>query len=222
MMNGMNFFAEHYYFWTPRNKKSLYVGVLLLAMAMLIQAYAGQYSYHKAISAAAAEDTLLDILPAVNLGWLIVQGSLISILIAMFLLVRYPYHFLFGLKVTALFIVVRAVFMTLTQIGIYPEGVDFKLSVGSGIYNFFNFPGNFFFSGHTGLPFLMALVFWHERPLRAFFLCLSLVFGVSVLLARVHYSIDVFAAPFIAYGIFKIAQWLFNGDYLILLKDYEG
>jgi membrane-associated phospholipid phosphatase len=34
-------------------------------------------------------------------------------------------------------------------------------------------------------------------------------FGASVLLAHVHYSIDVFAAPFIVYGVFVIAAKVF-------------
>jgi hypothetical protein len=34
-----------------------------------------------------------------------------------------------------------------------------------------------------------------------------------VLFAHVHYSIDVFASPFMTYGIFTIAKTLFPQDY---------
>jgi hypothetical protein len=38
------------------------------------------------------------------------------------------------------------------------------------------------------------------------------VFGLSVLIAHIHYSIDVFAAPFMAYSIFSLARYFFKKD----------
>ena len=70
-----------------------------------------------------------------------------------------------------------------------------------------------FFSGHTGFPFLMSLLFWKEKPLRFIFLALTLLFGGAALLGHLHYSIDVFSALFITYGIFNISRWLFKKDY---------
>jgi membrane-associated phospholipid phosphatase len=84
--------------------------------------------------------------------------------------------------------------------------------MGFGIYDLINFQANFFFSGHTGLPFLMALIFWADKFWRKFFLAVSALFAISVLLAHVHYSVDVFAAPFMTYGIFKIAERFFPYD----------
>ena len=62
----------------------------------------------------------------------------------------------------------------------------------------------------------MALIFWDDDFWRPFFLAAAVVFGASVLLAHVHYSIDVFAAPFIVYGIFAIAQRTFKKDYALM------
>ena len=45
--------------------------------------------------------------------------------------------------------------------------------------------------------------------MRYLFLFLTVFFGASVLLAHVHYSIDVFAAPFIVYGMYVITKKLF-------------
>jgi membrane-associated phospholipid phosphatase len=62
----------------------------------------------------------------------------------------------------------------------------------------------------------MALILWDNRLLRYIFLCASVVFGVVVLLGHLHYSIDVFAAFFITYGIYQIATKLFKKELHLL------
>jgi len=47
-------------------------------------------------------------------------------------------------------------------------------------------------------------------------LAASLIFGAAVLFGHLHYSIDVFAAFFITYAIFHIAQKFFPKDYKLL------
>jgi membrane-associated phospholipid phosphatase len=86
----------------------------------------------------------------------------------------------------------------------------------SFIFDKFNFTGDLFFSGHTGLPFLLALVFWDHPWWRRVFVIVSIIFGVTVLLGHFHYSIDVFGAFFITYTIFHIATRLFPRDYMYL------
>jgi membrane-associated phospholipid phosphatase len=71
---------------------------------------------------------------------------------------------------------------------------------------------DFFFSGHTGMPFLIALIFWKEKWVRSISIAVSLLFGALVLLGHLHYSIDVFGAFFITYTIFHICQKFFRVD----------
>ncbi|MCL5009147.1 MAG: hypothetical protein M1400_02270, partial [Patescibacteria group bacterium] len=51
-----------------------------------------------------------------------------------------------------------------------------------------------------------------DRLLRYVFLAASVVFGAAVLLGHLHYSIDVFSAFFITYGIYRIAVKIFPAD----------
>jgi len=143
-------------------------------------------------------DLFLDNLPVVNLGFLIVGVTILFWICSCFFLITRPHYLLFGIKAIALFVIFRAFFMNLTREGIYPGGVvPSAANTGFGFYHLLTFQGNLFFSGHTAFPYLLALIFWDEKFWRRFFIVATIVFGAAVLLAHVHYSIDVFAAPFI-------------------------
>ena len=199
----------------PEHRYSLITAFLLLGGAYVAEHFANLYELEYSLrpTSTYVGDLLLDNLPVVNLNLIIIEGALFSIVVGVLFVLSKPRYILFSLKALALLIVIRALFISLTHIGIYPGNIDPGLGFFSGIYTYLNFQTGFFFSGHTALPILMAFIFWDRRAVRIAFLALSLVFGVAVLLAHIHYSIDVFAAPFMAYGIFKLAQYLFPRDY---------
>ena len=206
----------HRNFWNKDRRHSFYLGIFLLALSLLLHVQAGFYSERSAELSNFVGDLILDNFPALNIDFLVVQGSLLFWVMVIALLLARPQYLLFGLKAIALFVIFRSFFVSLTHIGIYPEQIVLESGVGIKLYNLFTFQGNYFFSGHTGLPFLLALLFWNERPWRWFFLIATVVFGAAVLLAHVHYSIDVFSAPFITYAIFVLGQKLFPRDYALV------
>jgi hypothetical protein len=204
-------------FWDKARKKSLYQGIALLAVAIIIQVFAGQYSARVSVGANSVHDILLDNLPIVNLDFMIVGGAIALWILACWLLVTKPRYLIFGIKAIALFIISRAFFFSLTHVGSYPRGIPpGPDNLGWGFYKLLTFQGNFFYSGHTGFPVLMALIFWDDDFWRPFFLVMAVLFGASVLLAHVHYSIDVFAAPFIVYGVYKICERFFPEDHKLI------
>jgi PAP2 superfamily C-terminal len=202
-------------FFTKERTRSFFVGLILLALAVVFQFYASAYSNR--VPSNSVPDLLLGILPVLNLNFLIVEGALAAIAGTIILLCFKPNYLIFTLKAAAIFIATRAVFVSLTHLGIYPgqigpdpTGFFDRLYTGLGL------EAGFFFSGHTGLTFLMALIFWDERFWRFFYLVLAVAFGIAVLLAHVHYSIDVLAAPYITYSIFKLCQYFFKEDYKLI------
>lgn len=102
-------------------------------------------------------------------------------------------------------------FVSLTHVA--PSPIDPQLP--APFLNSIFYGSDLFFSGHTGLPLLAALAFWHIVPWRMFYLALTAFFGVVVLLGHYHYSIDVLAALFITHGVFQISCWLFGRDYAL-------
>jgi hypothetical protein len=210
-------FKEHKGFWNPARKNSMYLGVLLLILSVIIQITLGHYSAHHATGAASVSDIFLDNLPVIDLGFLIVGGAIVLWVFAWTLLILRPKYIIFGTKAIALFIISRAFFFSLTHIGPYPTNISpGPGNRGYGLYHLITFQGNFFYSGHTAFPFLLALIFWDNNFLRRLFIAISVFFGASVLLAHVHYSIDVFAAPFIVYGMFVITSKLFPKDHELI------
>jgi hypothetical protein len=188
----------------------LLTGVLFMAISLFFNYYAQAYTLTH--SSNYVSDIILDHLPAKNVDDVFLEGMLIFIAFVTIICLHKPGRIPFVLKASALFIFTRAIFITLTHLApplhsvtVVPESFWERLLSGSG--------DDLFFSGHTGFPYLMALIFWDNKFLRWLFLAAAVFFGAAVLLGHLHYSIDVFSAFFITYGIFNIAKRLFKKDF---------
>ena len=161
-------------------------------------------------------DIILSNTSAYDVDMIFIYGVFVLILLITAVILSRPQRIPFVLESLGVFILIRSLFVTLTHIGPFPERTPFD-SVPAAARLFF-FPGDLFFSGHTGIPFLLALVFWHTRTLRYIFLGWSVLFAITALLGHYHYTIDVLSAYFITYTIFHMVVWLFPKDYNTLLS----
>ena len=193
---------------------SVGISILFLILSFFINFYAGSYATKSASNS--VTDIVLSNIRVYDVDAIFIYGPIIFwIFIAILLLIE-PKRIPFTLKSIALFTIIRAIFISLTHIGPFPTALIID---PNKIMEKFAFGGDLFFSGHTGLPFLMALVFWNIKPLRYMFLFLSVMFGVVVLLGHIHYSIDVLSAFFITYTIFHICNYLFKKDRILFFKS---
>lgn len=192
---------------------SLLEGVILFIVSVYVTHFASRYAEIKAGNH--VEDIILSNTRVYNFEFFFVYVAIALILFVVALCLRFRNTAPFVLKAVSLFIIIRAVFVSLTHIGPFP----LKLELESKLLDFITSGNDLFFSGHTGLPFLIALIFWEHPYIRRLFLIASVVFGVIVLLAHLHYSIDVFAAFFITYSIYHIALKLFKRDYEFFTLD---
>jgi PAP2 superfamily C-terminal len=215
-------FNRHRNFWTRAHRISLLKILILFAMALLFQHFADLYVGH--VTGVAVGDLILSHIPTFDIDFFVVQGVLILTVIILGLLVWKPRYLLFTGIAISVFILTRSFFISLTHLGVDPHEIVLDThTFGFGIYNLlYNSKSDFFFSGHTGVPFLMGLIFWEEKRWRWTFFIISTIFGACVLLGHIHYSIDVFAAPFMTYGIFTIAQKLFPYAYSLTRKHSDS
>ncbi len=188
--------------------RSFSVGFLYLLGSLIINYLAGTYaSLH---AGKPVRDLILDHVPTFQVDDLFVYGAFLMWLFVLLVLLYAPRTFPFVFKALALFIVIRSFFIILTHIG---GPAHEALLDPNRVFDKLTFSGDLFFSGHTGFPFLLALIFWESKMLRGIFLVSSVVFALAVLMGHLHYSIDVFGAFFITDSIFRIAQRFFAQDY---------
>lgn len=192
---------------------SIGFAVILLFISLVVNFYAGIYATENASNS--VTDIILSNIRVYDVDGIFVYGPIFFWIFIAWLLISEPKRIPFALKSIALFTIIRAIFISLTHIGPFPLDVVMDTSK---LMQKFAFGGDLFFSGHTGLPFLMALIFWHDIKLRWLFIATSIMFGVVVLMAHLHYSIDVLSAFFITYTIYKIATFLFKRDEILFLS----
>lgn len=199
--------SYHAHFTNRQFVVSVVASFAILVASLFVSFYASVYA--TAVASNPVTDIVLSNIRVFDVDWFFIYGILVFWIVAAILLLNEPRRLPFALKSIATFTLVRSVFITLTHIAVFPTH---DVIPTTGFMSYFISSDDLFFSGHTGLPFLLALVFWDEKILRNFFIVSSAFFAVVVLLGHYHYTIDVAAAFFITYTIYKIAEKLFPAD----------
>jgi hypothetical protein len=196
---------------------SFFTGLAFLIMSLIIQFFVSSYVTRS--GSGSVTDIILSNTRVYDVAGIFVWGTVVLLVLGFFIAVMHINKVPFAMKSIALFTLIRAVFVSLTHISPFPTHIlisspFFNKEVFSGILT-----GNdLFFSGHTGIPFLLALMCWDNKKLRYFFLGFSVLFAFVVLLGHLHYSIDVLSAFFITYTIFDICKFFFKKDWQLFLK----
>ncbi len=188
---------------------SFIISIALLTVSFFVNYYASIYAAERVSSP--VTDIILSNIRLYDVDGIFTYGPLVLWAFVGLLFFAYPNKIPFTLKSIALFVVIRSAFVSMTHIGTFVTIplVDPTLSIFS---SFFSYGADLFFSGHTGLPFLLALIFWDSKPLRYLFVLSAIFFGIIVLMGHFHYTIDVFSAFFITYSIYHIALNFFPKD----------
>ena len=150
-------------------------------------------------------DPILLLFNPVDVTWLTFIIIYLSVIVGLISFAREPKQILLAAQAYALLIIFRVGAMYLTPFAapekILPLDDPFVQSISSGTV----LSKDLFFSGHTATLFLIFLI-EKNKWLKSLFLFLTIAVAICVLIQQVHYSIDVFAAPFFAYGSYKLLK----------------
>jgi len=154
-------------------------------------------------------DPLLAVITPRDLTWLsfgLIYGALV---VAIFHLFRHPERLILGMQGYSIMMLFRATAMYLLPLD-PPTGI---IVLKDPFVEFFGNSGqpltrDLFFSGHTSTMFLLYLASAPHSWVKKVFLFATLSIGACVLVQHVHYSVDVWAAPFFAYGAMRLAGYL--------------
>ncbi len=190
--------------------RSVLLSSSVLAVGVAATVYAGFYATEKASNN--VTDIILSNTRAYDVDGLFVYGTFLVIAFTIAVCLWFPRYIPFTVSAMGLFYLTRSAFLVMTHIAPYPIVVppDFNTTITT-----FFFGADLFFSGHTGAPFMLALIFWRETLMRYLFIGWSAFFATVVLLGHLHYTIDVASAIFITYTIYHIALTLFPRQYAI-------
>ena len=152
-------------------------------------------------------DPILKSFNPIDLTWLIFALIYLSLIIFVITTFSKPNKLLISFQAYGLMLIFRTIAMYLTPF----EAPEKIILLDDPFVQFFAkgdiLTKDLFFSGHTGTLFLLFLLA-ENKTLKTIFLILTLMVGTAVLLQHVHYSIDVFVAPFVAFASFRIIKEL--------------
>ena len=150
---------------TPGYLVSLIVSCLVLSGAL----YANFWAIDHATAEAGPQvaDLILSSFPALEVDGFFVYGTFIVVGFAALIILAQPRSIPFVLHGLTFFMLIRSGFTLLTHLG--PPEASYASDFGATITSAF-FGSDQFFSGHTGMPFLAALAYWHIPWIRNTFL----------------------------------------------------
>jgi len=204
--------------WFNGWKKGLYDYKFLIILSIIFIVFSEWVCvrasiYVDKITTVPVPDLILDSIHVTDMSFLFAYGfmavmTILALYTFIFKVERFhEVSFMFCLLVLA-----RSAFITLTHLGIPHDAI--MVGGVSNLYQAFNFRNDLFFSGHAAIPFLGFLIF-RKEAIGIFFFIMTILLSITVLMMHLHYSIDVFSAFFITYGVYKF------GEYIIASKGWN-
>ena len=190
-----------------KNRVELIITVVILITIMLSFSQFLQFIEQR--EGVVLQDPLLNTFNPIDLTWLIFALIYLSIILFLITFLKEPYKLMIALQTYGLMVIIRTIAMYLTPFEV-PEKLillndPFVQLFGQGAV----LTKDLFFSGHTATLFLLFLLA-ENKTLKITFLISTIIVGTAVLLQHIHYSVDVFIAPFVAYSALKLVLYFHN------------
>ncbi len=192
--------------WRERSLRWEYL-LTLIALAATLLALTRFLEHVESRPGVTLPDPLLALVTPRDVTWLTFSLIYAGLLAAIVLLARQPDVLLLGLQTYVAMVLFRIGAMYLLPLdpppGMIPLRDPFVEYFGTGRL----LTRDLFFSGHTATLFLLALVLpgsWTRKV----YVVLTAGVALCVLVQHVHYSVDIFVAPFVTYVSYRLALCL--------------
>ena len=189
-----------------KNKKNLAEFIItMIILTVVLISFSQFLHFIEKREGVVLSDPVLRAFNPIYLTWLTFALIYLSLIIFVVTSFNKPDKLLIAFQAYGLMVIFRSIAMYLTPFEA-PESIlllndPFVQLFGEGDV----LTKDLFFSGHTGTLFLLFLLA-ENKTLKSIFLISTIMVGTAVLLQHVHYSIDVFVAPFVAYGAYRIIK----------------
>jgi hypothetical protein len=187
-----------------RNRREFFLTIIILTAVLI--SFSQFLLFIEGRSGVILADPILNLYAPIDLTWFTFTLIYLSLLTALFELIKAPERILLALQCYGLMVILRVIAMYLMPLEapstLLPLNDPFVQLFGEGTI----LEKDLFFSGHTATLFLLFLLI-EKRNLKIIFLIFTILVGVFVILQHVHYSIDVFVAPFFAYTSYRIISF---------------
>ena len=193
-----------------KDKKSLTEFIITMIVLIVVLISFSQFlNFIEQREGVVLSDPILKAYNPVDLTWLTFTLIYLSLFLFIITTINKPDRLLKAFQAYGLMVIFRTIAMYLTPF----EAPETLLLLDDPFVQLFGqgeiLTKDLFFSGHTGTLFLLFLLA-EDKTIKYIFLLFTLTVGTAVLLQHVHYSVDVFVAPFIAFGAYRIINNLHN------------
>ncbi len=193
------------FFQNSRTRTEFIITLIVLVALMLT--FSQFLAFIEKRNGVVLNDPILNLLIPVDLTWWTFALIYFSLILFLVNVIKNPKKLMIALQAYGLMVAFRVIAMYLTPFSA-PEKLillndPFVQLFGEGDI----LTKDLFFSGHTGTLFLLFLMV-ENKKLKVIFLSATIIVGSAVLFQHVHYSIDVFVAPFVAYASYRIIKYL--------------
>ncbi len=166
------------------------------------------------------EDPMLSLFSPIDLTWAIFVVIYAATTLAVISLIDKPIIFLAGIQTYLLMVLIRIIAMYLLPL----EPPQLMIALKDPVVQLFvgvdnTLTKDLFFSGHTATLFIMYLISEKKSLIKLMMLSATIITGLMVILQHVHYSIDVFSAPFFTYIGYRFVI-RFNRNSFMQLRNY--
>jgi hypothetical protein len=149
-------------------------------------------------------DALLNLFTPKDVSWYIFPIMYVSLVITFINLIPFPELFIRAVQAYTLLLLVRIV--CLYYVPLEPSSRIIPLQdpfIGGLFYSGTPVTKDLFFSGHVSTLFLLWLI--NPTPaLKNILLLCTITVACLILLQHVHYTVDILAAPFFAWGCYRL------------------